>query len=137
MCLKARKKNKHAVQSGSDVTIRLSHADLNGDHVLAVTKAQINKMKKAYENGKGMTIKMSKTQLQHNRTVQGGFLQFLLSLLATAGRFLATSVLPALTGALSGLGSAAGSKIVDKFTGKGMTSGNGAVYLKKVNSGVR
>ena len=48
-----REKIKHAVQSGSYVTIRLAHADLNGDHVLALTNAQINKMKKAYESGKG------------------------------------------------------------------------------------
>ena len=102
-----KEKIKRAVQSGSDVTIRLAYADLNVDHVLTLTKAQINKTTQAYESGKGMTIKMSKTQLQHNRNVEGGFLLLLLPLLATAGRYLATSVLPALaTGALSSIGSA-------------------------------
>jgi hypothetical protein len=46
---------------------------LNGDHVLALTKAQINKMGKAYNNGAGVLVKLSKTQLGHNMKVEGGF----------------------------------------------------------------
>jgi|ERR1700733_14249660 len=117
---------KRAMQAGSDVSIKLKHDDLSGEHVLALTQGQINKMTKAYQKGNGVTIRMSKSQLQHNAKIEGGFIGALLPLLATAGKFLLSSVLPSLaTGALSGLGSAATTKIVDKI------SGNGILYVKK------
>src|SRR6218665_2263545 len=56
-------KIKSAVEAGMGVNIRLSHEDLSGEHILALTKAQINKMTKAYRSGTGITIKMSKSQL--------------------------------------------------------------------------
>jgi hypothetical protein len=120
-------KIKKSLQAGVDgVSIRLSHDDLKGEHVLALTQAQINKMAKAYQSGTGMTIKMSKTQLKHNKTVEGGFIGAILPFLATAGKFLLSSVIPSLAqGALSGLGSAATSKLVDKI------SGSGVLYVKK------
>ena len=129
-----KEKIKQAIQSGASVSIRLSHGDLSGDgeHVLAVTKAQINKMVKAFNSGKGMTIKMSKTQIEHNAKIEGGFIGALLPLLATAGKFLLSSALPAaVTGLLSGVGSAAGSKVVDKI------SGSGVMYLKKNGMGCK
>ena len=109
-------KIKRELEAGCDgVSIRLSHDDLSGEHVLALTRAQINKMTKAYRDGTGATIKMSKTQLVHNAKVEGGFIGAILPFLATAGKFLLSSVLPSLTtGALSGLGSAATTKIIDK-----------------------
>src|SRR5678816_4240434 len=121
-------KIKRAVEAGCDgVSIRLSHDDLTGEHVLALTQAQINKMKKAYENGKGVTIKMSKTQLIHNTKVEGGFIGAILPFLATAGKFLLSSVFPGLaTGALAGVGSAAASKVIDKISGSG-----GTIYIRR------
>jgi len=119
-------KIKRALQAGTGVTIRLSHGDLSGEHVLALTQGQINKMAKVYQNGTGMALKMSKTQLEHNAKVEGGFIGAILPFLATAGKFLLSSVLPSLaTGALTGIGSAAASKVVDKI------SGSGVVYVKK------
>ena len=51
---------------------------------------------------KGMTIRMSKTQLAHNMKIGGGFLPALAGLIS----FLTGTVLPALgVGALSGLAS--------------------------------
>jgi len=127
-----KEKIKQAIQSGAAVSIRLSHADLSGEHVLALTQAQVNKMAKAYQSGTGMTIKMSKTQLEHNAKVEGGFIGAILPFLATAGKFLLSSVLPSLaTGLLSGVGSAAGSKVVDKI------SGSGVMYLKKNGMGCK
>src|ERR1043165_457212 len=88
-------KIKRALQAKCDgVSIRLSHNDLLGEHVLALTQAQINKMKKAYENGKGVTIKMIKTQLEHYSKVVGGFIGAILPFLAIAGKFLLSKVLP-------------------------------------------
>ena len=124
-------KIKRALEAGCDgVSIRLSHDDLTGEHVLAITQAQINKMKKAYENGKGVTIKMSKTQLIHNAKVEGGFIGAILPFLATAGKFLLSSVLPGLAqGALAGVGSAAASKVIDKISGSGVNGG--VIYIRR------
>lgn len=119
-------KIKRALQAETGVAIRLSNGDLSGEHVLALTQAQVNKMAKAYQNGKGMTVKMSKTQLEHNAKVEGGFIGAILPFLATAGKFLLSSVLPSLaTGALTGIGTAAASKVVDKI------SGSGVLYVKR------
>ena len=72
---------------------------------------------KAYEEKKGMTIRMSKTQLAHNMKIEGGFLPALAGLIP----FLTGTVLPALgVGALSGLAS----------TGIQQVIGNG-LYVKK------
>jgi len=77
-------KLKHAVDTKSSVSTRLGYKDLCGSDVLALTNAQVNRMKKAYENGKGITIKMSKRQVVHNIKAEGGFLGFLAGLAARA-----------------------------------------------------
>ena len=70
---------------------------------------------------KGLTIKMSKTQLAHNMKIEGGFLPILAKLASSILPVLTGTVLPALaTGALSGLTSTGVSKLM----------GNG-LYLKK------
>ena len=72
---------------------------------------------KAYEARKGMTIKMSKTQLVYNLKIEGGFLPMLAGLIS----FLTGTVLPALgVGSLSGLASTCVQKLI----------GN-ELYLKK------
>ena len=116
-----KKKLQTALQVGGPVSIRLGHEDLNGEDVLALTNSQVNKITKAYEGGKGITIKMSKSQLAHNKKVEGGFLGMLASLAARALPMLAKTVLPALgVGALTGLASSG----VQKVMGQGL-------YLKK------
>jgi len=125
-------KIKRAVQTGSQVSIQLAHKDLSGDHVLALTQAQINQIAKAYEKGTGVILKMSKTQLEHNAKIEGGFLSLILPALATAGRFLVSNVLPKLaTGALAGIGAAAGSKAVDKVVGSNV------LYVKRDGMGAK
>ena len=116
-----KQKLQSAIQVGGPVSIRLGHEDLNGGDVLALTNSQVNKIAKAYEGGKGITIKMSKSQLAHNKKVEGGFLGMLASLAARALPMLAKTVLPALgVGALTGLASSG----VQKVMGQGL-------YLKK------
>ena len=116
-----KQKLQSALQVGGPVSIRLGHEDLNGEDVLALTNSQVNKITKAYEGGKGITIKMSKSQLAHNKKVEGGFLGMLASLAARALPMLAKTVLPALgVGALTGLASS----WVQKVMGQGL-------YLKK------
>lgn len=126
-------KIKRAVQAGAPVSIRLAHSDLDGEHVLALTYAQVDKIAKAYKSGTGATIKMSKTQLERNTKVEGGFIGAILPFLATAGKFLASNVLPALaTGVLSGVGSTA----VNKVAGNGVSGGQ-IIYLKKNGRGCK
>ena len=74
----------------------------------------------AYEEKKGMIIKMLKTQLAHNMKIEGGFLPALAGLIP----FLTETVLPCLeVETLSGLASAG----VQKQIGNGL-------YLKKGGS---
>jgi len=118
-------KLKHAVDTKSPMNIRRSYKDLCGSDVLALTNSQVNRMTKAYENGKGITIKISRRQVVHNMKIEGGFLGFLAGLAAKALLILSKTVLPTLaTGALSGVGSALAQKATNKAMGNGL-------YLKK------
>ena len=106
-------------------SIKIGADDLDGDHTIFLTKAQINKLENARGRGKGLTIRMSSKQLKHNVKTQGGFLG---ALLGTAARVvgpallgLAKKALPSLaSGALSGLASTG----ISKLFGDGL-------YLKK------
>ena len=113
-----KEKLQHAIKANcSAVSIRLGHGDLKGNDILAITESQAKELAKAYENGKGITIRMSSRQLK----VEGGFLGLLAGLAARALQMLAKTVLPALSvGALSGLASTG----IQKAMGSGL-------YLKK------
>ena len=117
-----KEKLQHAIKAGCPaVSIRLGHEDLKGNDILAVTNSQIKKLAKAHENGRGITIRMSSSQVKQNTKIEGGFLGLLAGLAATALPMLAKIVLPALgVGALSGLASSG----VQKAMGSGL-------YLKK------
>ena len=117
-----KEKLHHAIKAGCSATsIRLGHEDLKGNDILAVTNWQAKKLAKAYENGKGITIRMTSKQLKHNRKIEGGFPGLLAGLAARALPMVAKTVLPALgVGALSGLASSG----VQKVMGSGL-------YLKK------
>ena len=43
------------------ITIRLTYSDLHGEDVIAITNSQLDRLLRAYEEKKGMTVKMSKT----------------------------------------------------------------------------
>jgi len=109
------------------MSIRLGYKDLKGNDIFALTNSQVNRMTKAYENGKGITIKMRKRQVEHNKIVEGRFLSLLAGLAAKAIPFVTKTVFPTLaTGALSGVGSALAQKATNKAMGNGL-------YLKKGN----
>lgn len=135
-------KIKSAIKNETDVSIKLSHSDLEGEEKLLLTKGQMNKMEKAYENGKGITIKMSKTQVNKNKAYEGGFLATLAALAARALPMIARTVLPALgIGALQG----AANSLTQKAIGSGLymkkggcvcqieTDGSG-LYLSPINT---
>ena len=115
-----REKLKRAIDAGcATTTLNLKNTDLRGEHKLALTHSQANKLQKAIERGKRVTFRMSKKQLKHNLKTEGGFLGLLAGLAAL--HMIAKTVLPALgVGALSGLASTG----VQKAMGSGL-------YLKK------
>ena len=64
-------KIKKAFESNSkSITIRFKCFDLYGEDVIALTKSQVDSLVEAYEEKKGMTIRMSKTQLAHNAKIE-------------------------------------------------------------------
>ena len=63
-----------------------------GEDVVALTKSQVDRLVEACDEKRGLTIRMSKTQLAHNAKIEGGFLPALAGLIP----FLTETVLPAL-----------------------------------------
>ena len=54
-------KLKKAFESNCEsITIRLTFSDLHAEDVIALTNSQLDRLVKAYEEKKGMTIRMSK-----------------------------------------------------------------------------
>ena len=97
-----------AIQTNSELTLRLKNNQLRGSDELMLTKTQLNKLQKAASNRTGVDLKISKSQIR--KVVQGGSLFSSLAMLgAKALPFVskaASKALPALaTGAVSALGS--------------------------------
>ena len=118
-----RNKIKTAIEKGTGITIQFSIEDLkfeNPSHTLAFTKTQIDKLATALNEGKGVRIAMSKTQLAHNKTIEGGFIG---SLIAAA----ASAALPPLINFIS-----------DKISGKGiyLKRGDGFLKLRQMGDGL-
>ena len=111
-------KPKKAFESNYEsIIIRFKFSDLHGEDVIALTKSQLDRLVEAYEEKKGITIRMSKTQLANNMKIEGEFLPALARLIP----FLTETVLSALgVGALPGLASTDVQKLI----------GN-SLYLKK------
>ena len=72
------------------IKIRFKLLDLNGEDVIALTNSQVDRLVKEYEEKKGMTRRMLKTQVAHNMKIEGEFLPALAGLVP----FLTGTVLP-------------------------------------------
>ena len=112
-----------ALSNKSAVTIRLTKGDLTGSDELMLTKTQLKRIQKAMNNGTGVDLKISKSQIRH-LVQEGASLWSSLLTLGTKSLPYATNavtkVAPALaTGALQALGSLG----IDKIFGKGQTGG--------------
>ena len=80
-----KEKLQHALKANCPtISIRLDYEDLSGNDILAVTKSQAKNLTKAYEDGKGITIRMTSKQLKHNMKTEGGFLGLLAGLASRA-----------------------------------------------------
>ena len=112
-----------AIQTNSELTLRLKNNQLQGGDELMLTKTQLNKIQKAASNRTGVDIKISKTQIRKSVREGGSLFSSLAMLGAKALPFVtkaAAKALPALaTGAVSALGSLG----IDKMFGKGMSGG--------------
>ena len=65
---------KKAFESNSKyITIHFGLTDLYGEDVIVLTKSQVDRLVEAYEERKGLKIRMSKTPLAHNAKIEGGF----------------------------------------------------------------
>ena len=128
-----KEKLQHSIKANcSAVSIRLGHEDLQGNDILTVTNSQANKLAKAHENSKGITIRMSSNQLKHKKKIEGGFLGLLAGLAARALPMIARTVLPALgVGALSGLASS----VVQKAIGSGLNLKKGGLVSQVETDG--
>ncbi|PFX29617.1 Pulmonary surfactant-associated protein D [Stylophora pistillata] len=122
-----RKKLAKAYTSQSAITLRLSHNELSGPDEMMLTKTQINRIQKAASTGKGVDLKISKTQIRKVAQQGGNLFTSLLALgskvlpkvLPTVTKF-ATKALPGLaTGALTSVGNF----VTDKVLGAGQTGG--------------
>ena len=113
-------KIRAALNNNKSVAIQLKHGDLNGDDILPLTQGQLNNLAKAYENKTGVRIIMSKTQVEHNKTIEGGILGAILGAVASAA-------LPSVV-----------SWIYDKITGKGLfvKRGGRIVNVRQLGDGL-
>ncbi len=112
-----------AVKSGTPVSLKLSHASLQGPDSLPLTDTQIKHINKSYKDGSGYILNLSLPQLKH--IVSGGFLPILLGALGALA-----------TGALSGAASYGATKLLKHVTGEGFGESyiqNASVVGKGVN----
>ena len=118
-----REKLAKAFLNKSAITIRLTKSDLTGSDELMLTKTQLKRIQKAMNNGTGVDLKISKTQISHLVQKGGSLWSSLISLGAKTPPYATkavTKVAPALaTGALQALGSLG----IDKIFGKGQSGG--------------
>ena len=114
-------KNKiaSAYKKKCPTSLKLSISEMDGDDTMFLTQAQINRMEKAKADNRGLTLKLSASQVRA-QAKEGGFLPLIMG----AARMLLPTVAKTLgLGALGGLAQGAVSKIL----------GNG-FYLKKPGS---
>ena len=102
------------------LTLRVKHSNLSGNDELMLTKTQLKRIQKSLNDGTGVDIKISKTQIRKVAKQGGNLFTSLASLgarvLPYAVKGLSKAVPALATGAVSALGSLA----IDKIFGKGI-----------------
>ena len=113
-----------AFKANSALTLRLSAKQTSGNDELMLTANQIKRIQKAASQGKGVEIKISKTQIRKVMK-QGGSL---FSAIIPLARSLAPTLAKTLgLSALAGLASEGASQVVKKISGKGAQRPPGAM----------
>lgn len=112
------KKNlARALKNKEAITLRLTAANLSGNDNLYVPMTTLKRLAKNRLAGKGMDIKLSKTNIR--KQVGGSLLSSLMKLAPLAAPVAKTIAKTVGLSALAGLASEAGSQAVKKFTGNG------------------
>ena len=76
-----KEKIQHAMKNKIPVTIRINE---EGNDVLALSKRQINKLQKAFNQNKGVDITLGVKQIKYNMKIEGGFLARLAGMILPA-----------------------------------------------------
>ena len=118
-----------AFKANSALTLRLSAKQTSGNDELMLTANQIKRIAKAAALGKGVEIKISKTQIRKVMK-QGGSL---FSAIIPLARSLAPTLAKTLgLSALAGLASEGASQVVKKISGKGAMTGGFLIPQDKI-----
>ena len=105
------------------LTLRIKHSNLDGDDgddELMLSVTQVKKLHRAMENGTGVDIKISKTQIRHIAKEGGNLFTLLASLGAKVLPYAIKGVSKAAPALATGAVSALGSLGIDKIFGKGI-----------------
>ena len=106
-------KLEKAIRGRNPISLRLKNSQLSGNDQLMLTANQIKKIQKAASQGKGVEIKVSKSQAQK---VGGSLFSALFPLARSAAPMLAKTLG---LSALAGLASEGASQVVKKISGSG------------------
>ena len=128
-----KKKLGRAFKANCAITLRLSGNQTSGSDELMLTANQKKRIAKAAALGKGVEIKISKTQIRKVMK-QGGSL---FSAIIPLARSLTASLAPTLAktlglSALAGLASEGASQVVKKISGKGAMTGGFLIPQDKI-----
>ena len=128
-----KKKLGRAFKANCAITLRLSDNQTSGSDELMLTANQKKQIAKAAALGKGVEIKISKTQIRKVMK-QGGSL---FSAIIPLARSLTASLAPTLAktlglSALAGLASKGASQVVKKISGKGAMTGGFLIPQDKI-----
>ena len=110
-------KLEKAIRGRNPISLRLKNSQLSGNDQLMLTANQIKKIQKAASQGKGVEIKVSKSQAQK---VGGSLFSALFPLARSAAPMLAKTLG---LSALAGLASEGASQVVKKISGSGQVGG--------------
>ena len=109
-----------AMNNRTPLTLRLKHSNLSGNDELMLTETQLKRIQKSLNDGTGVDIKISETQIRKMAKQGGSLFTTLASLgarvLPYAVKGLSKAVPALATGAVSALGSLG----IDKIFGKGI-----------------
>ena len=102
------------------LSLRLKHSNLSGNDELMLTKTQLKRIQKSLNDGTGVDIKISKTQIRKVAKQGGNLFTSLASLGARVLPYAVKGISKAVPALATGAVSALGSLGIDKVFGKGM-----------------
>ncbi|MCV6599672.1 MAG: hypothetical protein OIF36_04265, partial [Alphaproteobacteria bacterium] len=109
-----------AMNNRTPLTLRIKHSKLTGNDELMLTKTQLKRIQKSLNDGTGVDIKISKTQIRKVAKQGGNLFSSLASLGARVLPYAVKGLSKAAPALATGAVSALGSLGIDKIFGKGI-----------------